>query len=98
MKRSKVVVPWREGLHARPATVLVRLARAVRSSIRMRCNGRIADARSILGILLLCATMGSAIEFEVNGEDEDQVVAELESVFQKGPVGGGAQHFDSVAP
>jgi phosphotransferase system HPr (HPr) family protein len=82
MKRSKVVVPWQGGLHLRPATAVVRLARALRCSVVLKCNGRIAEARSLLSLLLLCAAMGTAIELEVSGEDEEHAIAAVESVFQ----------------
>jgi len=88
MKRSKVVVPWAEGLHIRPATAVVRLAQSLRSIVILKCNGKIADARSILSILLLCASMGTAIELEVRGEDEERAIAAVESVFVNRNGGG----------
>jgi len=41
----------------------------------------VADARSILAILLLCAVVGTVVEFEINGEDEDAVLTAITSVF-----------------
>jgi phosphocarrier protein len=93
MKRSKVVVPWEAGLHARPATAVVRLVQSLRSTVILKCNGKIADARSILSILLLCASMGAAVELEVRGEDEEHAIAAVESVFVNRDVGGASHPF-----
>ena len=82
MKRSQVSIPWREGLHARPATRLVRRALGFRSSIRLKVGQRMADARSIFAVLLLCASFGSVVEVEVSGTDEDQALAAITSVFE----------------
>ncbi len=81
MKSSEVVVPWENGLHARPASKLVALTRKFTSTINLKCNNQIASARSILSILLLCATMGTTIRVEALGEDEDRAIEAIEQVF-----------------
>ena len=82
MKRAKVSIPWEEGLHLRPATKLVKSALSFQSTISLKSNGRTADARSILAVLLLCATLGSVLELEASGADEDQALAAITSVFE----------------
>ena len=81
MKRSQFVVPWREGLHLRVAARLTRLAGGFRSRIELACSGRVADLRSILSVLALCATMGAVVDVEVHGDDETEAVAAIEEVF-----------------
>src|SRR5688572_15770584 len=81
MKRSQLTVPWTDGLHLRPAAQLVRLAQKFSSSILLRANGKMADARSILNIMLLCAALGTVIEVEAQGEDEDLAIQAVESAF-----------------
>lgn len=81
MKRSQLTVPWTSGLHLRPAAQLVRLAQEFHSSISLRANGRIANARSILSIMLLCATLGTVIDVEASGDDEDLALKAVESAF-----------------
>jgi len=81
MKKTNVTVPWGDGLHSRPATRLVHLARRYRSTIHIKAQGRVADARSILSILLLCATVGSLLEVEVFGDDEHDAAAAIEQLF-----------------
>lgn len=84
MKQSKVVVSWPGGLHARPSAKLVRLAQNFASTIRIECNGQVANARSFLSIVLLCATMGTTLNLEVDGEDEDKAIQAIEQVFAAG--------------
>jgi phosphocarrier protein HPr len=81
MKRSQVVVSWREGLHLRPAARLVHLSKRFRSTIFLKCSGKVADVRSILSILSLCATMGTVIDIEARGDDERDATKAVEQVF-----------------
>ena len=81
MRQATVVVPWREGLHLGRAANLVRLGREFRSSIVLRCGGKVADLRSILSLLSLCATMGSTLVIEAAGEDEHDAARAVEQVF-----------------
>jgi phosphocarrier protein HPr len=80
-KQSQVVVAWTAGLHLRPAARLVRVAQKFRSSVTLVFKGRVADVRSILSVVALCATMGAALEIEVSGDDEENALAAVEQVF-----------------
>lgn len=66
----------------RPATELVKRARAFQSAISLRVNERIADARSILAVVLLCAAFGTVVDLEVSGDDEDEALAAMTAVFE----------------
>ena len=81
MKRSRVVVSWHEGLHLRPAAKLMQVAQRFRSTIFLKCGGRIADLRSLLSIIALCATMGTPLDIEATGEDEEDAAQVVEQVF-----------------
>ena len=74
MRRSKVMVPWVAGLHLRPAARLVRLARGFRSSIVLKYGSRMADLRSILSVISLCAVMGTTLDVEATGVDEQEAI------------------------
>ncbi len=87
MKRSKVVVCWREGLHLRPAASLVQLSKRFSSRIVIICGDKIADLRSILSILSLCATLGTALDIEVTGDDENDAARAVEQVFSSHDTG-----------
>ncbi len=79
--KTKVCVRWQEGLHLRPAARLVETARKFRSRIFLRIGSVAADATSIMSILVLCAGMNSILEVEAVGEDEQEALAAIESVF-----------------
>jgi phosphotransferase system HPr (HPr) family protein len=81
MKRSTFIVPWKEGLHLRPATKIAKQAMAFESSIRIKANKRLADARSLFSILLLAASFGAALDLEVTGPDEEEAIAAIAEVF-----------------
>ncbi len=87
MKKVTVTIPWPEGLHLRPTVEVVRLARTFRSSIFLKCGAKLADARSVLSIMLLAASMGTTLVVEVNGEDEQKAVEAVESIFTEGRKG-----------
>lgn len=81
MKTSKVVVPWREGLHLRYAARLVQESKSFRSRISLKCGRKMADLRSIISILSLCTTMGTTIDIEAVGDDEADATRAVEQVF-----------------
>ena len=83
MRKAQVTVPWDHGLHARPAARLVRLTRSFRSRIRLRLGNRIADARSILNVIVLSASLGAAIEVEADGIDEQDAIRAMEDFFEQ---------------
>lgn len=81
MKRLRVVVPWHEGLHFRPAAKLGQIAQRFRSTVFLKCGRRVADLRSILSMIALCATMGTALDVEAAGEDEEDAIQAVQQVF-----------------
>ena len=81
MKKIQVIVPWKEGLHLRPASRLVRLAKASKSVICLKVGEKVADARTLFALLLLCAVAGMVIHLEVDGEDEDVVLTSVAGIF-----------------
>jgi phosphocarrier protein len=82
MKSTKVKVPWEHGLHLRPAAQLVRLAQRFNSTLLLRLGRRTANLRSILHVVSLCAVLGTALDVEATGEDEDAAITAVERAFQ----------------
>lgn len=81
MKNSTVIVPWREGLHLRHAVKLVQLGRLFNASVILKRGSKIADIRSIVSIITLCATMGTTLEVEASGVDEQEATRAIEQAF-----------------
>jgi phosphotransferase system HPr (HPr) family protein len=65
------------GLHARPATSLVKLANTFASRITIAVGDRTVDAKSVLEVLTLAAAQGTELEFRTEGPDADEALEAL---------------------
>ena len=88
MKAARLTVKWEQGLHMRAAVRLVRVAQRFHSRILVRLGSQVADARSILSIMLLAASLGASLDVEVSGEDEHEAIAAVQSYFESGETNG----------
>ena len=79
MIERRVRVTNRLGLHARAAAKLVRAATAFRATVRLvRADlGAVADAKSILSVLMLAAARGTELQVTAEGPDEGQALDAL---------------------
>src|SRR5512138_3390067 len=84
MKQIELVIQNQTGLHARPAKVLVNLAKQFKSIISIQHAGKKANAKSMVSVLTLGAVRGSNIVVHVDGEDEDKALAEIEAAIRAG--------------
>ena len=88
MIRTSVTISNRLGLHARASAKLTKLAGMFTSDIFVSRNGRRVNAKSIMGVMMLAAGMGSEVEFEADGADEqaalDGLVALVNDKFGEG--------------
>ena len=66
------------GLHARAAAKLVDLASGFESSIRICRDGREADAKSIMKVMMLAASKGTRVEILVRGNDAAEAADAIE--------------------
>lgn len=71
------------GLHARAAGALVRLAGTFDSEITLEKGDMRANAKSIMGLLMLAAAQGSSIVVSANGEDEKEAFAAVEDLVRR---------------
>jgi phosphocarrier protein HPr len=74
---ATVEVPNRLGIHARAAAKLVDLASRYESHIEVSRDGQVADAKSIMGVLLLCSQRGSQVTFRADGPDAEMALGAL---------------------
>jgi phosphotransferase system HPr (HPr) family protein len=58
------------GMHARPATALIKLSRQFKSGFCLKKNDTQIQMRSLLNILSLSAKCGDMISLIIDGEDE----------------------------
>ncbi|MCA9585350.1 MAG: HPr family phosphocarrier protein [Myxococcales bacterium] len=65
------------GLHARAATKLVQLASKYRCTVEVSHDGQAANAKSVMGVLLLCGAKGTEVEVSGTGDDAAECVAAI---------------------
>jgi len=83
MVRKKVKILNKYGLHTRPATALVNEASKYESEIYVVYNGVRANAKSILGILILAIEPGAEVIIEANGPDEKEAIEKIVSLIAR---------------
>jgi len=93
MKTTRVTIRWERGLHMQTAARLVRLAQRFHSHIQLRLGTRIADARSILNLLILSASLGASVDIDAVGNDEHEAVRAVEEFFAN-PDGGDSSSLE----
>lgn len=82
--RATVMLANKNGLHARPANLLVQTANAYAASLKVGRDGTMVDGKSIMAILMLAAEPGTTLELWSEGPDcEEQVRAVRELIEAK---------------
>ena len=81
MQTRQVNVGNTLGLHARLAAQIVHVATRFTCSVSLAFKGRTADARNILSVMLLAASVGGTILIEANGPDEAEALDALSSLI-----------------
>lgn len=67
----------KKGLHARASAKLVEAAARFQSHITVTKDGQTVDARSIMGLMMLAASMGTDIEIVAEGPDADEAMVAI---------------------
>lgn len=81
MIQTRIQISNKLGLHARASAKLTKLAGSFKSDIHLSRNGRRVNAKSIMGVMMLAAGMGSEIEIEAVGDDEAQAMEALRTLI-----------------
>jgi len=82
MKARDVVLCNKLGLHARAASKLVQKASEFESEVWLSRENRKVNAKSIMGVLMLAAPLGTELRLECEGPDEDQALAALVALVE----------------
>ena len=77
MVTKEVIVKSNTGLHARPATLLVKKASSYKSDINIEYNGKKANVKSLIGVLSLGVTKDAKITVIASGDDETLAAEEI---------------------
>ena len=82
MISKEVSVKNSSGLHARPATLLVKKASSFKSDVSIEYNGKKANVKSLIGVLSLAVTKDALIKVVASGDDEALAVEEIVKLVQ----------------
>jgi phosphocarrier protein HPr len=81
MIKSTITISNKLGLHARASAKFTKLAGGFTSEIHLSRNSRRVNAKSIMGVMMLAAGVGSMIEIEADGADEQEAMSALRSLI-----------------
>lgn len=82
MVSKKVIVKNESGLHARPASVLVKTASRYKSDFFIKMYGYKVNGKSILGVMTLAAESGAEMELIFEGPDEEEALEMITELFE----------------
>lgn len=71
------------GIHARPSSLIVKTAQRFKSAVSVVKNGAVADAKSIMSVMMLAATCGSTVTIRASGADETEAVDAVVELFKR---------------
>jgi phosphocarrier protein len=77
MLKNTATISNKLGLHARASAKLTKLAGSFPCDIWIAKGERRVNAKSIMGVMMLAAGMGSTVEIEIQGEGEAQAMQSL---------------------
>ena len=77
MAEINVRIVNRNGIHARPAAEIVKLASKFRSDITIMRDDLEVNGKSIMGVMMLAAEFGSTVTLRAKGEDADHAVEQI---------------------
>ncbi|MCL6452693.1 MAG: HPr family phosphocarrier protein [Alicyclobacillus sp.] len=78
-----IQVQAESGLHARPASLLVREAGQFQSQLTLTKNGKSVDLKSILGVMSLAVSKGDEVTIRAEGVDEAEAVERLAAMCEQ---------------
>ena len=81
MIKASITISNKLGLHARASAKLTKLAGGFQSDVFISRNERRVNAKSIMGVMMLAAGIGSVVELEVSGADEQAAIDALTALI-----------------
>ena len=84
MIEREATIVNQDGIHARPAARIVRLANDFTADIELAKDGVGVNGKSIMGVMMLAAEYGSSITIRADGPDAEQAVAALAELVASG--------------
>ncbi len=83
MQRSTIIICNKLGLHARASAKLTRLATSFPCEVWLARGKRRVNAKSIMGVMMLAAGIGTALELETDGPQEEEAMQALRELVER---------------
>ena len=83
MKEFKYVITDPEGIHARPAGLLVKAAKEFACDVKIAKDGKAMSCKAIFGVMGLGAKKGDEVTLTFDGEDENEACEAVSKFMQE---------------
>jgi len=80
--KTTVKITNKRGLHARASAKVVEAAARFQADVTIVKDGTRVNARSIMGLMMLAASLGSEIGVEADGPDQDQAMTAMLALIE----------------
>ncbi|KGX84420.1 phosphocarrier protein HPr [Pontibacillus litoralis] len=87
MVEQTLKITSEEGVHARPATILVQKAGNFNADVNLEYNGKTVNLKSIMGIMSLGIPFGATIKITAEGTDEEVALQSIVETLKKENLG-----------
>ena len=82
MKEFSYIIKDEIGIHARPAGLLAKEAKAFSSKITIEANGKSADVTRLMAVMGLGVKTGAEVTIKAEGDDEDVAIAKMQEFME----------------
>ena len=83
MKEFSYTITDPVGIHARPAGLLAKAAKAYQSTVTLYKGEKSANVTRLMAVMGLGVKSGDTVKVTVEGADEDTAIAEMETFFKE---------------
>lgn len=83
MREIKYTITDAQGIHARPAGLLVKAVAAYPCKVTIAKGAKEMDAKRLLGVMSLGVKQGEEITVKADGENEDEAIAAIEAFLKE---------------
>lgn len=83
MLEKEIMISNKLGLHARASAKLVQTLHGFEANAFLVCRGKEVNAKSIMGVMMLAAGLGSPITLRTEGADEEAAMTAMADLFER---------------
>ncbi len=84
MLEKQFTISNRQGLHARPAAMFVKISNRFQCEVWVTKDGEQVNGKSIMGLMILAAEEGAKIDISTDGADEKKALESLGALIESG--------------